>query len=58
MKQMHAIAVAAASAALLGLGAGVASAQTVSGADPYQQGYAAGILLYSNTINPGRQPDA
>ena len=40
MKRIHAI--AAAGAALLTLGCGAALAQTVSGADPYVQGYAAG----------------
>jgi len=40
MKRIHAI--AAASAALLSLGCGAALAQTVSGANPYVQGYAAG----------------
>ncbi|HEX4104873.1 MAG TPA: hypothetical protein VHX92_01455 [Rhizomicrobium sp.] len=42
MKKIHAIALAAASAALFSLGNEVAVAQTVSGGDPYQQGYAAG----------------
>lgn len=40
MKRIHAIALAAASAALFGIG--TAAAQTVSGGDPYNQGYAAG----------------
>jgi len=42
MKRIHAIAVTAASAALFSLSSSVAMAQTVSGADPYAQGYAAG----------------
>ena len=42
MKEIHTIAVVTASAALLSIGGGVAMAQTVSGGDPYQQGYAAG----------------
>ncbi len=42
MKKIHTIAVVAASAALLSIGSGIAMAQTVSGGDPYQQGYAAG----------------
>ena len=42
MNRIHAIALTAASAAILSLSCGAAMAQTVSGADPYQQGYAAG----------------
>jgi hypothetical protein len=42
MKKIHAIALAAASTAILSIGSGVAVAQTVSGGDAYQQGYAAG----------------
>ena len=42
MKNFHAIALAAASAALLSVGCGAAVAQTVSDGDSYQQGYAAG----------------
>lgn len=42
MKKIHTVALIAASAAFLGLGIGNALAQNVSGADPYQQGYAAG----------------
>jgi len=41
MKYVHAIALTAASAAFF-LGCGAATAQTVSAADPYEQGYAAG----------------
>lgn len=41
MKKIHAIALVAASAAFCSF-SGVAVAQNVSGADPYQQGYAAG----------------
>lgn len=52
MKHMHAITLAAASIGLLALGAGVASAQTVSGGDPYQQGYAAGAAAQEkNSLN-------
>lgn len=42
MNRIHAIALTAASAAILSLGCGAAVAQTVSGRDPYVQGYAAG----------------
>jgi hypothetical protein len=42
MNRIHAIALIAAGAATFGLSGGVATAQTVSGADPYSQGYAAG----------------
>ena len=42
MKKIHAIALVAAGAAALSLGSGAAMAQTVSGGDPYEQGYAAG----------------
>lgn len=42
MKSIHAIALTAASAAFISLSCGAALAQNVSGADPYQQGYAAG----------------
>jgi hypothetical protein len=41
MKKIHAIALVAASAAFFSFG-GAAMAQNVSGADPYQQGFAAG----------------
>ena len=41
MKKIHAIALVAASAAFFSF-SGIAVAQNVSGADPYQQGYAAG----------------
>jgi hypothetical protein len=40
MKKFYVIGLAAAT--FLGLGSGIAVAQTVSGANPYQQGYAAG----------------
>jgi hypothetical protein len=40
MKKLHVIGLAAVT--FFGLGGGMAAAQTVSGADPYQQGYAAG----------------
>jgi hypothetical protein len=40
MKKVHAIGLAAVT--FLGLSGGIAVAQTVSGADPYQQGFAAG----------------
>ncbi len=42
MRSVHAIALAAASAAFVSLSSGFAAAQTVSGSDPYEQGYAAG----------------
>ena len=42
MKHIRAITLAAASAALLGLGTSIAAAQTVSNGDEYQQGFAAG----------------
>jgi hypothetical protein len=42
MKKIHTIAMLAASAALLSIDSGIAMAQTVSGGDPYQQGYASG----------------
>ncbi len=42
MKAIHTVALAAASAAFLGLGGQLATAQSVSGSDPYVQGYAAG----------------
>lgn len=42
MKRNHAIALTVASAAILSLGCGVAAAQTVSGNNAYEQGYAAG----------------
>jgi len=42
MKKFHSIALVTASAAFLSLGSGIALAQTVSGVDPYEQGYAAG----------------
>jgi hypothetical protein len=42
MKKFHTIALVTASAAFLSLGSGIALAQTVSGSDPYEQGYAAG----------------
>ena len=42
MNRFHAIAVTAASIAFFSLSTGVAAAQTVSGQNPYQQGYAAG----------------
>ena len=51
MKRMHALVLTAASAALLSFG-GIAVAQTVSGADPYSQGYAAGASAKErNTLN-------
>jgi hypothetical protein len=42
MKKIRAIAVVSISATFLGLGGGVAMAQTVSGGNPYNQGFAAG----------------
>lgn len=42
MKRIHAIALVAAGAAFLSFGGAAAVAQTVSGGDPYTQGYAAG----------------
>jgi hypothetical protein len=45
MKKIHAIALTAASAAFLSLSSGFAVAQTVSGSDPYEQGYAAGASV-------------
>ena len=42
MKRMHAIARTVAGVALFGLSCGTAMAQTVSRANPYSQGYAAG----------------
>jgi hypothetical protein len=42
MKKFHTVALIAASTAFLGLGIASAVAQNVTGADPYQQGYAAG----------------
>jgi hypothetical protein len=52
MKHIHAITLAAASVSLLALGSGMASAQTVSGGDAYQQGYAAGAAAQEkNTLN-------
>ena len=51
MKRLHAIALTAASAALLSFGT-AAMAQTVSGGDPYAQGYAAGASAKErNTLN-------
>jgi len=52
MRKIHALALSAASAAILSIGCGVAVAQTVSGADPYTQGYAAGASAKErNTLN-------
>jgi hypothetical protein len=42
MRRIHVTLLTAASAAFISLGCGAALAQNVSGADPYQQGYAAG----------------
>jgi hypothetical protein len=42
MNKMHAIALAAASAAFLGMSSSTVAAQNVSDGDSYQQGYAAG----------------
>src|ERR1700684_551821 len=50
MKRIHRITLVAASAAFLG--SGVALAQTVSGSDPYAQGYAAGAAAqHKNNFN-------
>ena len=52
MKKNRAIALTAASAAILSLSFGVSMAQTVSGGDPYTQGYAAGASAKErNTLN-------
>ena len=59
MKTIHAVALAAASAAFLGLSGQLAMAQTVSGSDPYEQGYAAGASAKEhnnfNTFDSGYQ---
>jgi hypothetical protein len=50
MRNIHALALTAASAAILSLSG--AAAQTVSGGDPYNQGYAAGASAKErNTLN-------
>jgi len=65
MKHIRAITLVAASAALLGLGTGAASAQTVSNGDEYQQGYAAGAAAqdknsfdtYDQAYQAGKQEE-
>jgi hypothetical protein len=49
MKRIHAIALTATSAAILSLSSGAAVAQTVSGGDPYEQGYSAGASQSNRT---------
>ena len=52
MKRIRTIALTATGAAILSLSCGVAAAQTVSGGNPYQQGYAAGASAKErNTLN-------
>ena len=59
MKTIHAVTLAAASAMFLGLSGQLAMAQTVSGSDPYEQGYAAGASAKEhnnfNTFDRGYQ---